>query len=204
VSRNDAAADRLRQAEASLQYADQRLRETVIRAPFDGVVSRRFVDPGEPVTSMPVTQLVEVQEVGVLELLFSLPQDLLRSVRPGTEVEFEVEGMKGSGGTGKIDVVFPAMDESTRSFRCRVLVDNAEGKYRPGLLARVRAVEEEIKDAVVVPRQAVAETAAGWQVWASGGDGPALQPVRVGAVTEEEVEILEGLKAGDRVLFPGK
>lgn len=204
LSRRDSASARLQQAEAALRHAEERLRETSIRAPYDGVVSRRFVDAGEPVTSMPVTPLVEVQETGVLELQFSLPQDLLRSVRPGAEVEFEVEGIPESGGKGTIKVVFPALDESTRSFRCRVLVDNASGRYRPGLLARVRATEEEIPDALVVPRPALAETAEGWQVWVSGGNGPEPRPVRVGAVTEEEAEIREGLEAGERVLVPGK
>jgi membrane fusion protein (multidrug efflux system) len=202
VSRNDAAAARTKQAETGLRYAEERLRETAIKAPFDGVVSRRFVDEGEPVTSMPVTALVEVQDVSILELEFSLPQELLRTVRAGTPVEFEAEGVQGTR-PGKIDVVYPAIDESTRSFRCRVLVENPDLKYRAGLLGRVRVVEEEIQDALAVPRAAATPAGETWQVLGGDGDGdPVPIPVKVGLVTEENVQIIEGLKAGDRVLLP--
>jgi len=202
VSRNDAAAARIKQAETGLKYAEERLRETTIKAPFDGVVSRRFVDDGEPVTSMPITALVEIQDTSVLELEFSLPQELLRVIRAGTPVEFEAEGVQGTRRPGKIDVVFPALDESTRSFRCRVLVENPDLKYRAGLLGRVRVVEEEVKDALTIPRAAATPAGDLWQVLGNGGDGPAPRPVKVGLVTEEDVQILEGLKAGDRVLLP--
>jgi membrane fusion protein (multidrug efflux system) len=202
VSRNDAAAARIKQAETALKYAEERLRETTIKSPFDGVVSRRFVDDGEPVTSMPITALVEVQDASVLELEFSLPQELLRSVRAGTPVDFEADGVEGNRRPGKIDVVYPALDEATRSFRCRVLAENPGLKYRPGLLARVRVVVEEAKDALTVPRAAATSTGDAWRVLGNGGDGPAPRPVKVGLVTGEDVQILEGLKAGDRVLLP--
>ncbi len=202
LSRHQAGVARMKQAEAGVAHAEERLRETVIRAPYDATVTRRFVDPGEPVTSMPVTQLLELQETRVLELVFSLPQELLRAVRPGTPVEYEVEGLPESRGSGTVEVVFPALEESTRSLRCRVLVNNAKGTYRAGLLAAVRVLEEEISDAVTVPRGAVTETGGGWQVWKAEGEKPVRRAVKVGVITGEEAEIREGLEAGDKVLLP--
>jgi len=201
-TRRDSAAARVQQAEAALRHAEERLRETEIRAPYDGVVSRRFVDAGEPVTSMPITPLVEVQETGVLELEFALPQHLLASVRTGTPVEFSVEGLAGSRGTGRVDVLHPAVDESTRSFRCRCRVDNAEGRYRPGLLAEVRVREGEIPDAVVVPRGALAAVGGEWEIRVRGEGGEVRRRVRVGASSDGEVQILEGVQAGESVFLP--
>ncbi len=204
VTRHDSAAARLQQAEAGVRHAEERLRETEIRAPYDGAVTRRFVDMGEPVTSMPITPLVEIQETGLLYLEFSLPQELLRVAAPGTAVEYEVEGLPGGSGGGRIDAVFPALDESTRTFRCRVCVDNASGRLRPGLLARVRVVEQEVENAVVIPRKAAIETADGWRILGGNGPDRSPRPVRAGIVTDDEIEIREGLKAGDRILLPNR
>jgi len=200
-TRLDGAAARVKQAEAALGYAKQKLDETTIRAPFDGTVTQRFVDPGEPVTSMPITQLVEIQETGVLELDFSLPQELLAQLRPGTPVAYEAEGVPGAG-AGTIAVVFPALDESTRSVKCRVLAENAAGRLRPGLLVKVRVRLPGRADAVVVPRRALERdpSGGGWQVRVSTESGaPVARPVKAGATTDAEAEIHDGLRTGEKV-----
>jgi RND family efflux transporter MFP subunit len=202
-ARFDGARARLTQAQEALRYAEERLRETVIRAPYDAVVTQRLVDAGEPVTSTPVTHLLEVQEVGTLDLEFSLPQELLSRVRIGTPVTFEAEGVEGAKGEGEVAVVFPAVDEASRSFRLRVVVPNPSGLYRPGMLLRVRAVDREVKDALVLPRKAVTETASGWQALAANSETPVARAIRLGVVTEAEVEVKEGLREGEKVLVPG-
>ncbi len=198
-ARFDAAQARVKQAEEALRYADERLRELVIRAPYDGVVTRRLVDPGEPVTSTPVSHLIEIQEVGTLDLEFSLPQEMLSRVRAGTHVTFEAEGVPETKGSSQVAVVFPAVEEATRSFRSRVTVPNPSGIYRPGMLIRVWVVDQEVKDALLLPRKAVTETAQGWQVLASNSESPVRRPIKLGLVTDTLVEVKDGLREGDRV-----
>ncbi|RMF93678.1 MAG: efflux RND transporter periplasmic adaptor subunit [Nitrospinota bacterium] len=195
------ASFRLQQAQSALRYAEERLRETEIRAPYDAVVSKRLVDPGEPVVSgAMVTHLLEVQDIRVLELEFSLPQEFLAQVQPGTPVMFRIEGIEE--GRGKIDTVFPALDETTRSFRCRVLIDNADRRLRPGLLVQVQVVQE-ATDVLAVPRQALSQTASGWQVVVDEDGTPTPRRVEVGLLTQEEAEIREGLQEGERVWIAG-
>lgn len=201
-ARFDAAQARVKQAEETLRYAKERLREVVIRAPYDAVVTRRLVDPGEPVTSTPVTHLIEIQEVGTLDLEFSLPQEMLSRVRPGSPVTFEAEGVPETKGSGEVAMVFPAVEEATRSFRCRVTVPNASGVYRPGMLIRVWVVNREAKDVLLLPRRAVTETAQGWQVLVANSETPVPRPVNLGLVTDSLVEVKDGLREGDRVLAP--
>jgi RND family efflux transporter MFP subunit len=161
-----------------------------------------MVDPGQPASANPVTNLVEVQETGVLYLEFSLPQELLATIAPGTPITFEVEGTADGQGSGEVAVVFPAIDEATRSFRCRVIVQNADMRLRPGLLAQVRVLTRQVANALVVPRRALSQTASGWQVRASGPGGPAARAVQVGLLTDEVAEITGGLQESDRVLLP--
>jgi len=192
----------LKQALEALQYAQERLQETVMRAPYDGVVTKRFVDPGESVTTMPVTHLVELQETGTLELEFSLPQGMLAQVRPGTPIEFEIEGVEETAQMGEISVVYPGLDEATRSFRCRAWIENADLKFRPGLLAQVRVAVQEVRDALVVPRRALSRAAGGWQVFVFNEGHPVPRVVEIGLVAEDEAEVVSGLTEGDRVLVP--
>ncbi len=197
----DAKKALLQQTERQLQYAEERLRETSIVAPYDAVVTKRLVDPGEPVAVVPATRLLEIQEVAVLYLEFSLPQELLGVVKEKTPIAYEVEGLADFKGTGTVATVFPAIDEMTRSFRCRVVVENPDLKLRPGLLARVRVEDRVVKDALVVPKAALSQTASGWQVLASNDGHPVPRSVTVGQTVDDKVEILSGLKEGDRVLL---
>lgn len=191
-----------READESLRHAKQRLEEAVIRAPFDGVVSQRLVDPGESVTSAPVTHVLEIQETGTLELLFSLPQGLIGATRAGTAVEFDVEGVVDGSGKAQVETVFPSVDEATRSFRCRALVENSAGKYRPGLLAQVRVVAREAKGVLVVPTGAVARSSEGWRVSVETAAGTETRSVELGIAGTDVTEVRSGLAEGDRVVVP--
>lgn len=134
-----AAAARLAVAEQSLAWARRELAETRILAPFDGTITARYVDPGAAVTSPPVTELLEIQETSVLYLEFSLPQTLFGAVAPGTRVEYEFEAAPPLRGEAAIATVLPALDEATRSFWCRVVIEGERAaRLRPGMLGRVR------------------------------------------------------------------
>jgi membrane fusion protein (multidrug efflux system) len=194
---------RVKKFEQDLRFAQERLKETVIRAPYDAVVSQRLVDPGEPIQAMFVTTLLEVQEISTLELLFAMPQERLREVHTGMLVLFRVQGIEGFTGQGVLETVYPQVDEASRSFRCRVLVKNDDLKLRPGLLGEVGVVRREIKDALVVPRQALTQTSRGYRVQVQQ-DGVALdRDVEVGVISLlDTAEIKSGLQEGELVLIP--
>lgn len=191
----------VRQAEQRVRHANQRLAETVIRAPFAGAITDRMVDSGESVTATPVSHLVEVQEVETLELEFSLPQRLLTRVDTGTAVSYEIEGLEDLSGKGPIDVLFPQVDEATRSFRCRLFVDNTNKALRPGLLVRVQVMARPI-GGLAIPRKALQRTAAGWHVIVQENGREAKRTVEVEMAGEATAIILSGLKEGESIKVP--
>ncbi|MCO5168730.1 MAG: efflux RND transporter periplasmic adaptor subunit [Planctomycetes bacterium] len=194
------AAVAVRQAEQALRHARERLDKTLIRSPYAGVVTQRLVDVGEPVTATPVTHLVEVQEVAVLYLEFALPQELMGQVGPETPITFAVEGSGKAERPGRIATVFPSLDAATRSFRCRVVVDNAGHSFTPGSLARVSVTVRSIPEALVVPRSALVRTSKGWTVTVERDGRVVRQVVELGLITEADAQVVEGLRPGDRVL----
>jgi membrane fusion protein (multidrug efflux system) len=198
------ASARLRGAEGALQYAQKRLDETIVRAPFNAVVTKRMVDPGEPVNSAPITYVLEVQEVEMLDLEFSLPQDMLIRVKRGTPLAYEVDGVFRGRGRATISVIYPSLDEATRSIRCRATVQNPDLKFKPGMLAQVNILDGGGSGTVTVPRSALIQTPSGWQVQVSEGSKTVNRSVKVGAMTDQSAEIQEGLKAGDRIWLPSR
>ena len=199
TTRLQSATAKLGQATEALRWTQERLKETVVKAPYDAVVVRRLVDPGEPVTSTPITHLLELQETRSLELEFALSQELLSTVRVGTPIEFDVEGSAGARGQAVVDVVHPALDEATRTFRSRAIIDNRDSRYRPGMLARVYVVTKEEASALTVLRRCLREEAGGWLVYVSNDGHPKPCPVEVGIVTDDEAQILKGLAESDKV-----
>lgn len=121
----------LDQALLDLGLCKKKLDETAIKAPYKAVITHRYVDPGETITSNPVVNLVEIMDVSQLILEFSLPQDMSGKIQSGMPVLAKVDG-QGKSVEGKIKQVFPQVDASNRCFKCRVLIDNSQMELKPG------------------------------------------------------------------------
>lgn len=197
---HDLAKAKVELATQVLHFAEKNIAECIIRAPYDGVIAQRFVDPGEPVATTPATELLEIQDVGTLELLFTLPQRYLGAVAPGGPVSFRTSNIEGLNGQGVIDEIFPSLDETTRTIRCRVLVDNRDMRFRPGLLLQVGIVTRVAKGVLALPPAALSQTASGQAVQVYTDSGYVERPVKVGLTSLTTVEITQGLVEGDRVL----
>jgi len=201
----DAARARLAKAEAALRWSERQLAETKVRAPYDAVVTARLVDPGEPVTTMPVTPLVEVQEVSTLELEFSLPQELLSRVGRGTPIRLEVPGAEArTVPAAAIDVVYPTIDAATRAFRCRSLVPNPDRALLPGLLVAVTVEPEGAERVVVVPRRALEGEPGAWSVTVNRNGEPVKRLVEAEPRGPDEAIVRSGLREGEPVFVPAK
>jgi RND family efflux transporter MFP subunit len=195
------ALAQLAQAQQALLAAEERLHEAVVRAPFDGVVTERLVDPGDPVTTTFVTQVLKIEQLDRLELLFTLPQEVFGQVQEGTAVQFAVNGVPELAGEGVVDRVFPSLDEATRSFRCRVVFDNPGLRFRPGMLMQVYAVVREAKGVLTAPTGAVFQRGEGDAVRVATEKGFEERTVQVGLRGMSAVEITSGLAEGERVLL---
>jgi len=126
----------LDQATADFENTRQRLQETKILAPYDGILVKRNVDYGESVTTMPAVIVAEMIDDSKLLFEFSLPQDLIESVNStNTNVSLEIPGLS-TPYIGTISVLSPQIEKETRTFLCQVVIDNIDGKIRPGLFVK--------------------------------------------------------------------
>ncbi len=133
------------QANVALSMARKMLTDTTVRAPISGTVTRRNLDVGDTVSTMPPTVVLQIQDQSVLELHFTLPESELDTVGKGTVVHAKFAS-EPAARTLKVDRVDPVVDPFARTLTAIVLIDNPHGSLRPGMLAEVTVGDEATAD----------------------------------------------------------
>lgn len=198
----DRARAELRVAEAQRNRREVELKRTEIRAPFAGVLGARLVSPGDRVD--PDIDLVRLDAVDTLRLVFSLPEIALSLAEIGTTLDIKVVPYPNEAFSGEVYFVAPTLDARNRRLLIKALVDNPDHRLRPGMFANIRLEVAHKDDALVVPEAAIAYDADGTFVWRVRADGtPERVPIETGIRRGNRVEITSGLKAGDRIVSGG-
>jgi membrane fusion protein (multidrug efflux system) len=193
-------------AGASDGAAEQRSR-TVIRAPIDGVVGLISVDEGDMANpAMPIATVARLDRVKVK--LQAAETDWVR-VRPGLAATITVPSMKGREFTGKVTYLSPMVDRTTRAGTVEVLVENPEGLLRPGMVARAAIELSRRAGAILVPGGAPLLTSdtdrdGSAVAFVQEGEVAKRKDVKIGRRYGDQIEILEGLVPGERLIVKGQ
>lgn len=174
-----------------------------VRAPFDGVIRRRLVAPGEWVT--PGQAVLELVALDDLRVDVQVPQQRYRELQATQAASVLIDALPGQSLSGRIDARVEALDAQARSFLVRVAIDASPDTVVPGMSARVRFALPGAEQAVVIPRDALLRFPDGSSmVWVLDEKSSVRrQPVTLGAQRGERVVVLEGLTADDRVIVRG-
>jgi multidrug efflux pump subunit AcrA (membrane-fusion protein) len=184
-------------SEANVRLADRQLRDTVIRAPFDGIVEKRMVNLGELVkTQMPVMAVVRVDP---LKVVAEIPEKMAPWISGGQPVELHVDAYPDKVFTGKISRISPAVNTATRAFPFEALVPNGDTVLKPGTFARVHIQSGKIDDVLTLPYTAMQYRYGVNRVFVVNGDTLIAHELKVGDRLGDRIEILTGVKAGDQV-----
>jgi membrane fusion protein (multidrug efflux system) len=199
-SARETAASNAQVAEARLKLAQARLSKMKILAPFDGVVGIRGVSLGDYVKDG--TDLVNVEDIRNLKVDFRLPERSLSQIRPGQSVEVVADALPGVPWQGQIEAVNPRIDANGRSLELRARLDNASGKLRPGMFVRVRVILGE-RNGLLVPEEAIVPQGEEFYVYKVVDGAARRVPVKIGIRRAAQVEIVQGVAAGDQVVTAG-
>lgn len=169
-----------------------------VPSPLGGVVTERLTNPGEQAEGQPLFTVADLSTVWVELSLF--PRDRSR-IRVGQRVQVKAEG--GLSGSGEIVFVSPLSTSATQSLAARVLLDNRDGLWTPGLYVQGEVAVAESSVPLAVPASALQELESGLSVFVQDADGFEPRAVKAGRNDGRNVEILEGLKAGESVVTDG-
>src|SRR5262249_42516112 len=135
-------------SEASMKLADRQLRDTQIRAPFDGYVQERLVNLGQLVKApAPVMRIVRVDP---LQVTAEIPERLTPWIKIGQPVALRVDPYPDATFTGQISRISPAVNTQTRAFPFEALVPNADARLKPGTFARVHVETAKVEDVLTL------------------------------------------------------
>ncbi len=191
----DVSTAELKILEAQRNTQAVQISKTEIRAPFAGRVGVRQVSEGAFVS--PTTPLVTLQDVSRIKVDFPLPERYSTDVKQGQDFTFTVAG-NGQVFEGKVTVIEPAIEAATRSLLVRGMCDSPKGLL-PGGFAEVSLTLDVATNGFMVPSQAIVPSQRGQGVYVIEGGKAKLVPVEIGARTEDKVQILRGVAAGDLV-----
>jgi RND family efflux transporter MFP subunit len=189
------------QRRSELEIARQQLTDTAIVSPIDGAISERQVSVGQYLAAgAPVVTLVRIDP---LRLRLAVPEREAGAVRIGQTVELSVEGDRNRY-AGRVARISPAIAESNRTLLMEAEVPNAQGILLPGSFAKADIVVEAGQEIITIPRDAIV-TFAGIDKVLMAAQGKAVEKrVRTGRRIGEQIEITEGIAAGDQVIVqPG-
>jgi len=194
----DVARANLDAAQGGLAVAQKALADTVVKAPLDGLVAARAVQPGEKVS--PDTRLIDVVDLRVLELEAPIPMADVSRASVGQSVQLDVEGTGRF--TGKLVRINPAVSQGTRSIMVYIRVENTDNKLRAGMFARGALVLGKRSGVIAVPVSAVRTEGERAFVYVIDKDTLAERPVKLGVRDEENglVEIVSGIDSGTEVV----
>lgn len=194
----DSAESRHTMAVAALAEADAMLRYAEVRAPFDGVVSRKWVEVGD--LASPGKPLVEIQDLSALQLEADLPESIAGRVQVGTSLNARLDGMD-SELTGRVAELAPAADPASRTVRVKVDVASAPG-LMPGRFARLLVPVGE-SPSRTIPSAALVQRGQLEMVFVVTNQHAQLHLVKTGGRNADSLVVLSGLNAGEQVVVEG-
>jgi Cu(I)/Ag(I) efflux system membrane fusion protein len=204
-----AARDRLRALGLTAAQVEEierrgRVQENLPRrASRDGVVVAMEGREGNYV--MPGTHVLTIADLSPIWAEVEVFEQDIGWMEEGLPAEARFEAWPGETWHGRIAYIYPALDPATRTLRLRLVFDNADGRLRPNMLAKVRIEGQPRRDVLHIPREAVIRSGAGERVVLDAGEGRfRVQPVVTGLRSGIHVEVLEGLSEGDRVVTSGQ
>lgn len=198
----DQSLNSLRVAQANVALADARLAKTQILAPFPGVIGIRQVSVGDYVKEG--QDLVTLEDISSLKVDFRLPEVMLTDLRRGQTVEVASDAMPERTYPATLDAIDPLVDQNGRAVVLRARLKNTEGQLRPGMFVRTRLILAERANALIVPEEALMPTGNDQYVY-KVQDGKATRvKVKTGLRRNSQVEVIEGLQAGDVIVTAGQ
>jgi membrane fusion protein, multidrug efflux system len=197
----ESLAARLQTANAELERAQLQLSRSTITAPMNGVIKRLdakvglFLSVGDP--------LAELLEIDRVKAVVGIPESDVDAIRRLDQVGLTIQALDGRQLIGRRHYLAPSPDTAAYLFRLELAVDNPDHEILPGMFFRARIVKQRFPQALTLPIYAVISRGDEQYVFVAEGETVRKQPVRLGIMEQWQVQITEGLKAGDRVVVEG-
>lgn len=196
--------------EAAISNAQTQLDYTQVKSPITGVAGLRQVDIGNIVNASSQTGVVTIAQVEPITVIFTAPEDQLPYISEGQKsgalkvIAFTTDGKKTLA-EGKLAVINNQVDTTSGTIRLKAVFDNKEHTLWPGQSVSTRLLVRTLKDATIVPDDAVLHSTNGLYAYTVGQDNKAeVRKIKVSYAIDGRSVVDEGLSAGQQVITGGQ
>jgi membrane fusion protein (multidrug efflux system) len=169
---------------------------------MQGFVREKKVTTGDYVRNGSV--LMVVIQSNPIKLNFTVPEKDVGKLKIGQDVLFKVDSFPDQEFKGHVRIIYPSLEERTRTLQVEALVPNSDNRLKPGLFAKVTLFTEQARDVIVVPITAILYDNAKVKVFVAEGNVARERVVNIGNKYGEMLEIFEGLKKGETLVVVGQ
>jgi len=190
-------------AAARVNIIKTRLDKTLIKAPMDGVIDKKFIETGELLSHG--SKVAKLIKTSVLKAEASIAEKEIGFVRKGAEAVITIDAYPEITFIGKVDYISPAADDKSSSFLIEIPFDNGSEKVRPGLMVRISLIKERCEKCIVIPQDSIINETSGEFVFLLGKDNRVIKrDIYPGYTERESVVINKGLSIGDLLITKGQ
>ena len=198
----DALLAQIRQAEAALRLAQIHLKNTTIRAPISGIISKRFLDQGAFVsTTAPIVRIVAMDRV---KALVQVVESDLAQIRVGAKADIHVDAYQEQVFRGEVSSISPTVDPESRMADVEIEVENMDHRLKPGMFARVNLVVQRRDGVLLIVKDSLIRERGHTRVFVHENGRALLREISLGLEGEKYVEVLRGLREGEEVIVAGQ
>ncbi|MDD8032079.1 MAG: efflux RND transporter periplasmic adaptor subunit [Acidobacteriota bacterium] len=202
----EAAQTQLKQAEEALNLVQYQLDVSMMRAPFSGLITGKYINEGEAINPMMPggPGVVTLMDMSSVKIKVNVPERNFREIHPGLKSLIRVDAYPDEVFEGEVFIVNPSANPVTRSFETQVKVPNPQSKLKAGMFARVEIVVEEKAEALTIPADAILEEDDKNYVFVVANSQAAKRQVKTGLQEKDLIEVLSGLQEGEKIVYVGK
>jgi len=187
----------LRSARSNLEKAQIAFQDTFVRAPFNGVVTARNINPGEiALPSVPVISLVNFDQVVIKG---GVNENQINQLSSGQVVQVKVAAVAEQPFAGMIAQISPAADPQTKAYTVKIQVDNLKHLLKPGMFAEVK-ISDQQEQLLIIPRLAIMSDSDKNMVFVVENGAAQKKIIEIGLSDQNNAVVTAGLKEGDTII----
>lgn len=188
--------------QSDIDFTKAQIAKSQIHAPFSGSIGLKNISEGNYVT--PNTVIATIQQLNPVKIDFTVPEKYLSYLGKGNKIKFSTsESESGKEYEAEIAAIEPMIDPATRSVKIRAYASNNDKVLYPGAFVHVKLTVSLSEKAILIPTESIVPVLKGKKVFVSRAGVVEEIRIETGERTEDKVEVLNGLSAGDTLLTTG-
>lgn len=196
----EVAKAEVEKVKAEISLIDAQIEKRTVRAPFSGKLGLRQISEGSYLS--PGSPIVNLVSINPIKLEFSVPEKYSSAVKPGTKVNFKLDGVSGDY-HAIVEASEPNIDAGTRTYKLKATAPNERGNILPGAFANVTVSLQEYAATIMIPTEAVVPELGGKKVFVYKGGKAVPTAIETGLRQDKSIQVVNGLHVGDTLITTG-